>query len=262
MKRNLNELKANFNMTSGYLSVALLCVLVIGCTKENNVAPLAKGVEVKTDGRFGKIITDDVGRTLYFFSTDVGTASTCTGGCLTVWPIFHVDNIAIGTGLEQADFGEITNDGGAKQTTYKGWPLYYYIGDENAGEITGDKYGDVWYVAKPDYAVMVAKFRSVKFLVAPKGKTLYTFSNDTNGASACTSATCATNWPSFLINANSSVPSLISINDLTEITRIDGRQSAYKGKPLYYHLTDLVRGDSTGQGLSNGAFSKLTQTRF
>lgn len=257
---NANGVKVKNGIASGYLCLALY-VLLFSCSKEN-VAPLAKGVEVRTDARFGKIITDDQGKSLYFFSTDVGVSSTCTGGCLTVWPIFHVDNIAIGTGLEQADFGEITNVGGAKQTTYKGWPLYYYTGDEKAGEINGDKSGDVWYVAKPDYSVMVGKFRSVKFLVAPKGRTLYTFANDTNGASACTSTACTANWPPFLINANSVVPSLISNNSLTEITRTDGRQTAYKGKPLYYFVNDLVRGDSTGQGLANGAFLKLTQANF
>ena len=35
------------------------------------------------------------------------------------------------------------------QVTYNGWPLYYYIKDEQAGDTVGQQVGDVWYVISP-----------------------------------------------------------------------------------------------------------------
>ena len=32
---------------------------------------------------------------------------------------------------------------------YKGKPVYYYIGDQNPGDVTGDGKGGVWHVLTP-----------------------------------------------------------------------------------------------------------------
>ena len=37
-------------------------------------------------------------------------------------------------------------DDGTLQVTYNGWPLYYYLGDMEAGVATGQGLGDNWYV--------------------------------------------------------------------------------------------------------------------
>jgi predicted lipoprotein with Yx(FWY)xxD motif len=80
------------------------------------------------------------GRTLYYFALDIPAAgqrapvSHCTGGCLPIWPIFHVDTPVVGTGLNASNFGEFVRADGAKQTTFKGWPLYFFAGDAKAGD--------------------------------------------------------------------------------------------------------------------------------
>jgi predicted lipoprotein with Yx(FWY)xxD motif len=39
---------------------------------------------------------------------------------------------------------------GSKMWAYESKPLYTYIEDKKAGDVTGDGVGGVWHVAKPD----------------------------------------------------------------------------------------------------------------
>ena len=51
-----------------------------------------------------------------------------------------------------ADLGTSTRSDGTKQVTYKGHPLYYYVGDPNSGETSGqgiNSFGAPWYVLSP-----------------------------------------------------------------------------------------------------------------
>jgi predicted lipoprotein with Yx(FWY)xxD motif len=247
------------------VSLVLLLLTAVSCKNgESYVAPtIPVGVDVISNATFGKILTDNSGRTLYFFSNDFAGENTCEGGCVDAWPIFYLGNQAIGGNLDKADFAETTTKTGKKQSTYKGWPLYYYAGDANSGDINGDKSGDVWYVAKPDYAIMVANNTSTtggKYLVAPKGRTLYTFTEDSNNVSVCLDG-CKTNWPLFL-NSFVDVPSIFSASQLQIITRSDGdQQFAFNGSPLYYYSQDTEKGDTNGQGVDQKWF-KLAQDRF
>jgi predicted lipoprotein with Yx(FWY)xxD motif len=46
-------------------------------------------------------------------------------------------------------------------------------------------------------------------------------------------------------------PSVINKNDFKTITRSDGKkQISYKGKPLYYYVQDVARGDNKGRGVN------------
>lgn len=80
-------------------------------------------------------------------------------------------------------------------------------------------------------------------LVNDKGMTLYTFDEDSSGASACYGK-CAENWPPLAASAGAA-----AIGDFTAIARDDGMvQWAYKGKPLYLWVRDKAPGDTTGDG--------------
>src|SRR5258708_29428098 len=78
-------------------------------------------VQLTTNAKFGSIITDGQGRSLYFFGDDANGMSSCTNGCLAVWPVFYKENPSVGTGLSKSDFSSITRPDGTNQTTYKGW---------------------------------------------------------------------------------------------------------------------------------------------
>ena len=65
---------------------------------------------------------------MYFFSKDSKNVSNCPdGSCTDIWPVFYEENLTLDQGLVASDFGTIIRPNGAKQITYKGWPLYYFL---------------------------------------------------------------------------------------------------------------------------------------
>jgi predicted lipoprotein with Yx(FWY)xxD motif len=209
---------------------------------------------VKTaDSSLGTILVDSQGKTLYYFANDVPAsgASSCNGQCAVVWPVFSTGTITVSSPLDPADFGTITRIDGTKQTTYYGWPLYYYQGDTKPGDVNGENNLDVWFVFKPDERVLIANSKDLgSYLTDTSGKTLYFFTKDTPGASTCT-GTCLGLWPAFYADPVTA-PSVLNPSDFTAVTRYDGvKQTAYKGRPLYYYSADTKPGDTKGQGFNN-----------
>ncbi|WP_276351379.1 plastocyanin/azurin family copper-binding protein [Cohnella caldifontis] len=94
-------------------------------------------------------LVDGKGMSLYYFDKDPKGASVCSGDCLVKWPAFHADQVIVPSGLSAADFGEIIRPDGAKQTTYKGYPLYYWYQDAARGDTKGQGVGDVWFLVDP-----------------------------------------------------------------------------------------------------------------
>jgi predicted lipoprotein with Yx(FWY)xxD motif len=102
----------------------------------------------------GTILVDAQGKTLYLFEADKNGKSVCSGPCATAWPPL------LSKGAPQAAMGAIASligttarsDGGS-QVTYAGHPLYYFVGDKAAGDVTGqgiNKFGAKWYVVGKD----------------------------------------------------------------------------------------------------------------
>ena len=88
------------------------------------------------------------------------------------------------------------------------------------------------------------------FMTDANGMTLYYFTKDTPGVSACTGA-CATLWPPFK-TSQLSIPTLLKTSDFGTITRTDGlAQATYMGRPLYHYSLDKKPGDTIGQGFNN-----------
>ena len=95
----------------------------------------------------GGFLVDANGMTLYLFTKDTTSASTCSGGCATNWPPLTVTGQPVaGTGVDASLLGTTTRADGSIQVTYNGHPLYYYKNDHAAGDKTGQGVGGVWYV--------------------------------------------------------------------------------------------------------------------
>jgi predicted lipoprotein with Yx(FWY)xxD motif len=101
----------------------------------------------------GPTLADGTGRTLYLFTSDTPTMSTCDGSCASVWPPASAAATPHATGGARADLvGTLRRKDGTTQLTYKGHALYYYAGDAEPGDTTGqglDQFGAEWYALTP-----------------------------------------------------------------------------------------------------------------
>jgi predicted lipoprotein with Yx(FWY)xxD motif len=251
--------------------------LVTDCTKSDTVDPYE--VKLATSSTLGSYLTDKNGNTLYFFAQDANGLNNCTGGCTTAWPIFTQATLTtdkLGDGLLAADFGSISTPNGM-QVIYKGWPLYYYAPGgvrEKPNQTTGEGINGVWFVAKPDYTIMLANAQLVgadakNYLVSSTnvysegvgkttyftdlvGRTLYSFYKDSASINKYTKADLSNNatWPIYATD-KIVVPSVLDKSLFGSITIYGMKQLTYKGWPMYYYGPDadalgLFRGNNKG----------------
>jgi predicted lipoprotein with Yx(FWY)xxD motif len=106
---------------------------------------------VKT--RYGRILADGSGRALYLFTRERGSTSRCYGDCADAWPVFYArGKVRAGSGTDRDLIGTTRRKGGRRQVTYKGHPLYYYVTDRKAGQVTCQnvtEFGGTWLVVAP-----------------------------------------------------------------------------------------------------------------
>ena len=107
-------------------------------------------IKIQTKAGIGKYLTDTDGKALYWFKKDCFGKSACAGDCLEKWPIYYRETVAAPNGIKKEEFGTITREDGKKQTTFRGYPLYYWINDKKAGETNGQGVNNVWRVINPD----------------------------------------------------------------------------------------------------------------
>ena len=279
LRQCLYALRSRF-VLAWYAVVLLITGLVFvvsSCSDDDDKTPTPT-VKLVDNATLGPYMVDAQGNTIYYFTRDLAGTNTCTGGCAAVWPIFYEPNLVLGDGLKAEDFATITTADGQPQTTYKGWPMYYYspadaAGQnvrEKAGEVKGENVGGVWFVMKPDYSVLLARTTVVNkttsqsalksFLIDSQGRTLYTFGRDqtapTTQPTNC-SGNCIATWPVYL-ETGRTLPSSLESSDFGVITRPDGpngstrQQTTYKGLPLYYYTPDgAQRNKVEGDGVGN-----------
>ncbi|GAB4007836.1 hypothetical protein GCM10028808_12490 [Spirosoma migulaei] len=246
------------------LLTTLVVVTLLSCKDEENPTTVSS-VAIGTTP-LGNVLTGEGGKTLYFFAPDVSGDANCSGTCKDNWPIFYQETLTLGKNLKAADFATITRADGAKQTTYKGWPLYYFKNDAKAGDIAGENVGNVWMVAKPNYTVQLASRQLVGsdgksytfdtkegtgnslFLTDSVGRTLYAFAFDKNNKNNYTKADFSNDgtWPIFVTSSTlGEIPSALKKTDFATITVFGKTQLTYKGWPLYYFGSDNGQRGST-----------------
>jgi predicted lipoprotein with Yx(FWY)xxD motif len=102
--------------------------------------------------QYGSILTDGANRTVYLFTRDRSTASTCYGACAAAWPPVLTRGAPQREGDLKAVLGTTRRRNGSVQVTYRSHPLYYYVGDAKAGEIlcqNVNEFGGTWLVVSP-----------------------------------------------------------------------------------------------------------------
>jgi predicted lipoprotein with Yx(FWY)xxD motif len=105
-------------------------------------------VKVAQDPKYGTILTDAQGMTLYMFKKDKSGESMCSGTCVKNWP-----PLTVAEGMQPAaapgitgKLGEIERKDDTYQVTYNGMPLYRYARDAKAGDVNGQGLGGLWFV--------------------------------------------------------------------------------------------------------------------
>lgn len=202
--------------------------------------------------------SDKTGVQLYVFDVDTPGQSNCNSdSCINAWPPLIAKENSVAT----APFSLIIRADGLKQWALNDQPLYFFAGDSAAGQQSGEALNDVWWVARPapvrvqvhasKGAMLVAHGQLLpsigKTASAQKGLTLYTFDSDTAGSGASTCfASCAQTWPPLYAKQEDQALGEFSIIKRTEQDGKATLQWAYKGKPLYFFVSDSQLGDTFG----------------
>jgi predicted lipoprotein with Yx(FWY)xxD motif len=129
--------------------VAVVAVLVV-----SDAGSAASRTTVKTRSTsLGTVLVGARSRTVYFFDRDKTTRSTCTSACAQAWPPVLTSGAPRAAGSARSRLlGTTRRRDGKRQVTYRGHPLYYYIGDAKAGDVNGEglnAFGARWWVVAP-----------------------------------------------------------------------------------------------------------------
>jgi predicted lipoprotein with Yx(FWY)xxD motif/uncharacterized membrane protein YozB (DUF420 family) len=107
-------------------------------------------VEIGNHPRFGQILVDGEGRTLYAYANDEPGWSNCVGTCLTNWEIYEVEEdtpLVLGIGLD-GELGLVERADGTYQVWYNEQPLYYFVLDRRPGDARGNGAANLWSVVE------------------------------------------------------------------------------------------------------------------
>ncbi len=106
---------------------------------------------VMNTGKYGAILVDGSGRTLYAFTQDGLNTPTCYSPCTKLWQpvISATGGVAAGAGITTSEVGIVIRNGGRRQVVYNGHPLYYFARDTASGDIKGEGFKGAWFVISP-----------------------------------------------------------------------------------------------------------------
>jgi predicted lipoprotein with Yx(FWY)xxD motif len=164
LNRSVHDRRGRFILAPlGFVGLAL-AVAACGSTTATSaslpqpavVAPATSsgGVLGTATTPLGTILVDAQGRTVYEFASDSKDTSTCSGQCLTYWPVVTAPtNVPGAIAGVTGTVGSFTRTDGGTQLTINGLPLYTYAADTAPGMTTGqgsNGSGAKWWVVAPD----------------------------------------------------------------------------------------------------------------
>lgn len=226
--------------------VALLLVsaaaLMAGCTQQQ---PLT--VRLSDHPTYGTLLTDSAGRSLYVQARDVPNTGAVAdlGEVGRFYPPFYAESVVGGGGINISEFGFLTRADGKRQTTYRGWPLYYYINDKAAGDAKSQGANNITFLAKPDYTVMVRENATVGIYLSDTGGAALLVHDGDNATRA------DPGYAPFRASPVSGPKPLVQAADFAEtVGPSGGAQTTYRGQPLYSYSGDdgpgVIAGDGNG----------------
>jgi predicted lipoprotein with Yx(FWY)xxD motif len=139
MQLSHKELK--MNKPTMALSPLIVAMSVAAISPASAAPPVKTGTTSK-----GTALTNTNGISLYTFDKDTEGKSACIGPCVANWPVLKAE-----VGDQAIDnYTIIKRDDGSRQWAYKSKPLYTFVKDQKAGDITGDGFlNGLWHLARP-----------------------------------------------------------------------------------------------------------------
>jgi predicted lipoprotein with Yx(FWY)xxD motif len=216
-------------------------------------------LQVASNDKLGKFLTDGDGNTLYLLTKDPKGTSNCYDKCAQSWPpLIPQGQPTLKEGVATALISTTIRTDGSVQVTYNGWPLYYFAKDQKPGDTNGQAVGNVWWVVsgegnpiKPASVVITPTDKLGNILVDGSAMSLYLFTVDKPGVSNCYGK-CEVAWPPLLTIGQPTLGDGVASTAISTTIRKDGSvQLTYNGWPLYYFFKDKAPGDVKGQSVTN-----------
>ena len=162
---SFNKAKMRVGGLAGVVAVALVVAACggSGSGSSASVSSAAKSAPVSSatgkvsvgtaTGSDGKYLVGADGRALYLWVADGTGKSVCAGACAKFWPPLTTQSAPVAAnGVTGSQLGTTTRSDGAKQVTYDGHPLYYFLEDTAKGSVKGqgsDNFGAKWWLVAP-----------------------------------------------------------------------------------------------------------------
>jgi predicted lipoprotein with Yx(FWY)xxD motif len=129
-------------MTKSSIRILLGAAISFAAIAGASAAPPAKTATTTK----GPTLTDARGMSLYTFDKDSDGKSACNGPCVANWPVLKAE----ASDQPGDNYTIVVRDDGSRQWAYKGKPLYTFVKDQKAGDITGDGFlNGAWHLAQP-----------------------------------------------------------------------------------------------------------------
>jgi predicted lipoprotein with Yx(FWY)xxD motif len=157
--------------------IAVVVSAAGGSTKKAHPAVAANSAISIKQTSLGNALADGNGRSLYLFAGDKPNVSTLSRAGRAFWPPFTsiVRPSAIGGALA-GKIGQVSGASGARQVSYNGHPLYYFVGDHQPGQTTGqglNQFGARWYVLSATGAAITSAPKSSPARTSTGGGSAY-----------------------------------------------------------------------------------------
>jgi predicted lipoprotein with Yx(FWY)xxD motif len=132
--------------------ISLAMGMVLALVMTTNVAAQSRQapIGIRVDRDYGQVLTDQLGFTLYWHDLDGVGVSNCTADCLEHWrPLLWdpgLTNEEVLAQIDKGPLGFIVRPEVGIQVLWDGYPVYYWEGDSQPGEVTGQGVAGHWWV--------------------------------------------------------------------------------------------------------------------
>lgn len=139
-------------------AVVAVAIVAVGAAMAATAATRASGtVRAGHSSKYGAVLVNSSGFTLYRYMRDAKGVSRCAGACAAAWPPLLVTGSAkptAGSGANAGLLGTIKRANGTRQVTYAGFPLYRFSGDRKPGQVNGEGVAGTWFLVNASGALV------------------------------------------------------------------------------------------------------------